>query len=304
MHLAAVVSCAVLWPAGLGSAPPAPPASRLRATHVAGSVHMIDAAPSTDAFVGGNVAVSVGPDGMFVVDTMVAEFAPELAAVLGGLSDRPIRLVVDTHTHFDHVGGNRVFAERAPIAAHARTRERMLASRLEQKAPPDPAGLPLLALQHPLTLHLNGEVVEIVPIVSAHSDTDVVVFFRTAKVVHMGDLYFAGAFPYIAAGGSMGGLIETIETVLARVPPDARIIPGHGALSNVAELRGTLAMLKETRRIVADGIRGGVGLEEMKKAKVLRAFDAWAAGNEYFGTDAYLEQTYKVLQAEPVVKRN
>jgi cyclase len=281
--------------AALLAATPAP--SPLRSTHVAGSVHMIDAAPATDAFVGGNVAVSVGPDGMLVVDTMVAAFAPELRTLLGTLSDRPIRLVVDTHTHFDHVGGNGVFAELAPIAAHARTRERMLAARQEQKRPADDASLPLFALEHPLTLHLNGEVVEIVPVVSAHSDTDVVVFFREAKVVHMGDLYFAGAFPYIAPGGSMAGLIATIETVLARAPADARIIPGHGALSNVAELRATLAMLKETRRIVADGIRDGVGLEEMKKAKVLRAFDAWAAGNEYFGTDQYLEQIYKVLRA-------
>jgi cyclase len=284
--------------AALLAATPAP--SPLRSTHVAGSVHMIDAAPATDAFVGGNVAVSVGPDGMLVVDTMVAAFAPELRTLLGTLSDRPIRLVVDTHTHFDHVGGNGVFAELAPIAAHQRTRERMVAARQEQKAPAGPspqAGLPLLSLEHPLTLHLNGEVVEIVPIVSAHSDTDVVVFFREAKVVHMGDLYFAGAFPYIAPGGSMAGLIATIEMVLARVPTDARIIPGHGALSGVGELRATLAMLTETRRIVADGIRDGVGLEEMKKAKVLRAFDAWAAGNEYFGTDQYLEQIYAVLRA-------
>jgi cyclase len=269
------------------------PAARLRTTHVAGSVHVIDAAPGVDAFVGGNVAVSVGPDGLLVVDTLVAEFAPELPALLRTLSDRPIRLVVDTHVHFDHTGGNRTLGELAPIAAHARTRERMREARRDQTT----AGLPLLALEHPLTLHLNGEVVEIVPVTSAHSDTDLLVFFREARVVHMGDLYFAGAFPYITPEGSMSGLIEAIEGVLARVPDGARIIPGHGAVSSVSDLRETLAMLKETRAIVADGIRRNVGLEEMKKAKVLAAFDKWAAGNEYFGTDQYLEQIYNVLRA-------
>jgi cyclase len=277
--------------------------SPLRTTHVSGSVHMIDAAPATDAFVGGNVAVSVGPDGLLVVDTMVADFAAELRASVGRLSDRPIRLVVDTHTHFDHVGGNRVFAELAPVAAHRRTRERMLEARRAQpqKAPAQAsaAGLPLIALEHPLTLHLNGDVVEIVPVASAHSDTDVMVFFREAKVAHLGDLYFAGTFPYIAPGGSMSGLIETLESVLARLPADARIIPGHGELSSVSDLRATVTLLKETRDIVADGIRRNVSLEEMKKAKVLARFDAWGVGNRYFGTDQYLEQIYNVLRAEP-----
>jgi cyclase len=271
---------------------PSAPAAKLRVTHVAGSVHVIDAPPEADAFVGGNVAVSAGPDGLLVVDTLVAEFAPQLPALLRTLSDRPIRLVVDTHVHFDHTGGNLTLAGLAPIAAHARTRERMREARRGQTT----AGLPLLALEHPLTVHLNGEVVEIVPVKKAHSDTDLLVFFREARAVHMGDLYFAGAFPYITPEGSLSGLIETIEGVLARVPPDARIIPGHGAVSNVADLRATLAMLKETRAIVADGIRRNVGLEEMKKAKVLARFDKWAEGNEYFGTDQYLEQIYNVLR--------
>lgn len=288
---------------------------KVKATHVGGSVHMVDAAEGVDEFVGGNVAVSVGPDGMFVVDTMVTAFAPELRALLGRLSDRPIRFVVNSHVHFDHTGGNAVFGAMAPIIAHRTTYDRMsgairakLATENAQtprpgalpEARPLPAGLypalPVISIDDRITLHMNGETIDVVHFPRSHSDTDVVVFFRDSNVVHMGDLYFAGIFPYIADGGSMGGLIRTIETVVEQVPPDAKIIPGHGPLSNVKELRETLAMLKETRSIVEEGIRQNRTLEEMKKAKVLRKFDRWAEP-EYFGTDQYLEQIYKVLRS-------
>ncbi len=283
--------------------------SHLRTTHVAGSVHMIDAAEGVDEFVCGNVAVSVGPDGVLVVDTMVTEFAPELRAAVSRLSDRPIRFVVDSHAHFDHTGGNAVFGPVAPIIAHRATYEQLAAAIRTKRAGATPKpddrtllasdfpALPVIVFDERISLRMNGETVDVVHFPRSHSATDLVVFFRGSNVVHMGDLYFAGTFPYIADGGSMGGLIRTIETVIAEVPPDAKIIPGHGPLSNVKALRETLAMLKETRSIVEEGIRRNMTLDEMKKAKVLGKYEKWAQWEE-FTTEQYLEQIYNTLRSE------
>lgn len=266
----------------------------LKATKVAGSIYMIDMVEGGDGFAGGNIGVSVGPDGIVLVDDMFAPLAPKILTVLKALSDRPVRFVINTHVHDDHTSGNVVFGTTATIIAHANTRRQLSTPEPAPEDKPVPAvALPVITLDDKLTLHQNGEDIRIIHFPHAHSDTDVVVLFRQSNVVHMGDMYFSGMFPFIGRGGSVKGLIAGIEKVLSDLPADAKVIPGHGALSNIAELRSTLAMLKETSAIVENGIKEKKSLEQMTREKVLAKYDKWAGG--YINTDRYLEQIYKVL---------
>lgn len=266
---------------------------QLKATKVAGSVFMIDMVKGTGGFAGGNVGVSVGLDGIVLVDDMYAPLAPKIVAVLKTISDKSVRFVINTHVHGDHTDGNRVFGETATIIAHANTRKQLSGA----KANPVPTvAWPTITIQDSLTLHQNGEGIRIIHFPKAHSTTDVVVFFTHSNVVHMGDMYFSGMFPFISDDGSIKGLIAGIEKVLNNVPANAKVIPGHGPLSNADELRATLAMLKETSVIIENGIREKKSLEQMTKEKVLARYDKWAGG--YINTDQYLEQMYKVLTSQ------
>jgi cyclase len=284
----------------------------LRATHVAGSVQLIDAASDAE-FVGGNVAVCVGADGIVMVDTLTRQFAPQLRDLLRQLSDKPLRWTINTHAHFDHSGGNSLFGAESAIVAHSEVRAQMLAAMLNQLAKTQPGAaasslqekdlplparraLPSIAVDDKMVLHVNGEQIEIRHFPRAHSSADLIVYFRAAGVVHMGDLYFSDAFPYIAEGGSMVGLIQAIDTVLEQLPADTRIIPGHGTVSTPDDLRATLAMLRETRDIVLAGIRKNISLKAMQDAKVLGKFARWEKGNPDFTANLYLEQIYKVLR--------
>jgi glyoxylase-like metal-dependent hydrolase (beta-lactamase superfamily II) len=207
MLLFAYVSSFVLLavaPAFAEEQPPDWSKIQLKATKVAGSVYMIDMVEGSGGFAGGNVGVSVGSDGIVLVDAMFAPLAPKILAVLTTLSDKPVRFVINTHVHRDHT-----------------------------------AALPIITVNDRLTLHQNGEDIRVFHLPHAHSDTDVVVYFKQSNVVHMGDMFFSGMFSFIGRGGSVEGLIVSIQKVLSEIPASAKVIPGHGPLSNTAELRST-----------------------------------------------------------------
>ena len=267
---------------------------QLKATKVAGSVYMIDMVEGGGGFAGGNIGVSIGADGIVIVDTMFAPLAPKVLAALKTLSDKPVKFVINTHVHGDHTNGNRIFGATATIVAHANTRQQLVAGNPGHGDEPAPAiALPIITIDNQLTLYQNGEDIQIFHLPNGHTDTDVAVYFKQSNVIHMGDHFFSGMFPSISGGGSVKGLIVNIERVLSLVPANAKVIPGHGPLSNVAELRSTLSMLKETSAIVENGIKNKKSLEQMTKDKVLAKYDKWAGG--YLNTDRYLEQLYKVL---------
>lgn len=266
----------------------------LRATHVAGNVHMIDMVEGSEGFAGGNIGVLVSEKGLLMVDTMFAPLAPKVRAVLRALSDKPVKFVINTHVHGDHTDGDRVFGSDSIIVAHTKTRAQLLVSEPEADEEPfPPEALPIVTVDRALTLHQSGEVVRILHFPNAHSDTDLVVIFKDAKVVHMGDVYFAGMFPFIGRGGSVNGLIAAIEKILSEVPADAKIIPGHGPLSDTAGLRDTLAMLKATSNIVAAGIRKGETAGQMKARNAFAGYERWSHG--YMNGDQFLDQLYRVM---------
>jgi len=177
------------------------------------------------------------------------------------------------------------------VIAHDNTRQRMAAS----KEPIPPAALPVITFEGKLSLHANGEDIHATHFPSGHTDTDVVVFFTKSNVVHMGDDFFNGIFPFIDVdgGGSVKGMIANVQKLLEQIPADAKIIPGHGPIATPKELRAYLAMLQGTTAIVEAGIKAHKTADQLKKEKALAKFDSWAHG--FFKADDFIDLLYKDL---------
>jgi cyclase len=267
---------------------------QLKATKVAGQVYVIE--DVTPEFSGGNIGVLVGPDGLVLVDDKFAPIAPKIEAALKTISDKPVRFIINTHYHGDHSGGNEAFGPKSTIIAHENTRKRMATGRGPEAPPAPPAALPVITFEDRMSINLNGEEIRAIHFPTGHTDTDVVIFFTKAKVVHMGDDFFNGIYPFIDSdgGGSVKGLISNLDKLLAQIPADARIIPGHGKVSTSKELRGFQTMLKETSGIIEAGIKAGKTADQLKQAKAFAKYESWAKG--FFKSDDFIDMLYKDLK--------
>ena len=226
---------------------------QMKVTKVAGNVYMLEGA-------GGNIGASVGDDGIVIVDDQYAPLADKIQAALKGITDKPVRFIINTHYHGDHTGGNAYFQKQAPIIAHDNVRKRLESGgpagnggsiHMDVKPPPKEA-LPIITFDHDVTVHLNGEDIRALYFPAGHTDGDSIIFFPKSNVVHMGDDFVTYGFPFIDvdSGGSINGMIDGVEKVIAQVPPDVKIIPGHGPISSLDDVRAYLTMLKETRDVV------------------------------------------------------
>jgi len=247
---------------------------------------------------GGNIGVSVGDDGILIVDDQFAPLADKIKAALKGISDKPVRFIINTHYHFDHTGGNADFARSGgSIIAHENVRTR-LASGTSMKAlgktPPAPKeALPIITFSERATVYLNGEDIRAIHFPHGHTDGDSVIFFPQSKVVHMGDDFVTYGFPFvdIENGGSVSGMVVGVEKVLSMVPPDTRFIPGHGPVSTGDDVRRFLKMMTDTRAIVAAGVKQGKTAEQMKQEKVLAAYEEqWSMG--FIKTNDWIDVLY------------
>lgn len=280
-------------PAGAQSAI-AEPDINLRIRNLRGNLYLIDDVKGANSDAGGNVGALIGEDGVVLVDSMVAEAAPEIPAILATVTGGNVRYVINTHWHPDHRGGFGVFAPTATIIAHPHTYRMMSSSGPDATAPAEPESVrPDLLVSGELTMRQNGETVEIRHYPRAHTAGDLVIFFRGANVVQMGDTYFAGMFQFVDDGGHIDGVIALMEDVLARTDADTLFIPGHGPVSTRAELSASLAMLRETRAIAADGIRRGLTVAQLVDESLTRRFERWSHG--YIDTTRYFEHLYEVL---------
>jgi len=246
------LAVAVLLPGFLSGPANAGPADRfadvkVTAEPVQGSVHMLTGA-------GGNIGVSVGADGTLIIDDQYAPLADRIQAALDGLGGGKPKLILNTHVHGDHTGGNAHFGATGTIIAHDNVRIRLLADDPERTA------LPLVTYAERVTVHFNDEAIELIHLPTGHTDGDSVAWFRTANVIHMGDHLFVDRFPYVDvnSGGSVRGFMRNLATVLDLVPDDVRVIPGHGPLTDKSAITSSLEMIKTTRQIVADGIAEGL----------------------------------------------
>ncbi|MGE5057093.1 MAG: MBL fold metallo-hydrolase [Acidobacteriota bacterium] len=272
---------------------------QIKVAKVGGSVYMLEGA-------GGNIGASVGEDGIVVVDDQYAPLADKIQAALKGITDKPVRFVINTHYHEDHTGGNGYFQKQAPIIAHDNVRKRLESGgaagnggSVHFDAKPQPIeALPIITFDHDVTVHLNGEDIRALYFPAGHTDGDSVIFFPKSNVVHMGDDFVTYGFPFIDVdtGGSINGMIDAVEKVISQVPADVKIIPGHGPVSTVDDVRKYLEMLKGTRDAVAKALQQGQTLDQMKQAKLL---DRWKKySGDFISQDAFLETLYNSLSGQ------
>jgi len=273
----------------------------MKVQKVAGTVYMLEGS-------GGNIGASVGDDGIVIVDDEFLPLAGKIEAALKGISDKPIKVVLNTHWHGDHTGGNPHFGEKAPIVAQENVRKRLVTggkSRFGETKPADKSALPIITFEDQVSVHLNGEDIKAIHFPHGHTDGDSVIFFTQSNVVHMGDDFFnGGMFPFIDidSGGSVQGMIAGDEKVLAEVPDDVKIIPGHGPLATKDDLRKFIAVLKETSAAVEAGIKKGKTLDQLKQEKVLAKWDSW--GQAFIKTDMFTEILYDSLKDSPNGPKN
>jgi cyclase len=266
---------------------------QIKVTKVAGSVYMLQGA-------GGNIGVSVGEDGIVIVDDQFAPLAEKIQAALKGITDKPVRFVINTHWHFDHTGGNGYFGKQGTIIAQDHVRERLVAGGKilgNEVKPASPQELPIITFNDRLTVHANGEDIRAIHFPHGHTDGDSVIFFPRSNVVHMGDDFVTYGFPFIdlESGGSVRGMIAACEKVLATVPADVKVIPGHGGLSTVADLKPYVAMLEDAAARVEKGIRAGKTAEQMKREKVLAGYESWGGEGKFITTDKFIDTLYEDL---------
>ena len=294
-----ILTCAIVATAGLEAQAPDWSKIEIKAEKVAGNVYMLS---GTGGLAGGNIGASVGADGILLIDDEFEPLVPKIEAALKSISDKPVRFVINTHYHDDHTHGNNVFGLKSTVIAQENVRKRVAESN-DFGGPPGTRApqqaLPLITFDHKLSLYLNGEEIRGLHIPAGHTDGDTVVFFTGSNVVHMGDDFFNGVFPFIDldGGGSIPGYVAAVESVLGQLPPGAKIIPGHGPLATRTDLEGYLAMLRETSAIVQKGLDAGQTAEQMKAAKVLARWDklSWA----FISTDEFIDQLYRGLKAAP-----
>lgn len=268
---------------------------QIKATHVAGNVYMLEGQ-------GGNIGATAGEDGILIVDDQFAPLADKIKKALAEIRPGELKFILNTHWHGDHTGGNQVFGPEATIIAHTNVRRRLSTEQVrgEQVTPPSPPeAWPVITFDESLSVHFNGEEIRAwhYP-VGSHTDGDSVIVFAESKVVHMGDQFFRDRFPFIdiASGGNALGLQENIGKVIAEIEGmggNVRIIPGHGALSNLNDLKRYHGMLNETIEHVRSGMREGLGLTALQQRGLDPKWASWGSG--FINQDRWIEAIYQSL---------
>ena len=236
---------------------------------------------------GGNIGLSVGDDGVLLIDDQYAPLTDRILAAIGELTDQPVKMILNTHWHGDHTGGNENLAGKgALIIAHDNVRTRMNARHFSEffksETPPSPqAALPVVTFSESVTLHVNGQTIRAEHMLPAHTDGDSVIWFDGLNVVHMGDIFFNEWYPFVdfSSGGSVTGMISDVDQVLERLDDDSKVIPGHGPLSDKAGLIRFRDMLQTVYGRMQNMIDDGMSTDEIVAAQPSREYDAvWGDG--------------------------
>ena len=270
-------------------------AVEIETIQVSGNVYMLVGA-------GGNIGLSVGDDGAFVIDDQFAPLSEKILAAIAAVTDADVKFLVNTHFHGDHTGGNEAFgAAGALIVAHENVRARMSTDQFReifnQPIPASPAGaLPIVTFTDEMTFHWNGDTIRAIHVAPAHTDGDTILYFQGANVIHMGDTFFNGFYPFIdvSSDGDINGIIAAGYRALAISNEDTAIIPGHGPLSDAAGLAAWLEMLKVTRVSMQSLIDQGLSEDEAVAARPTAEFDGQYGGG-FMNPENYNRLLYQSL---------
>ncbi len=268
---------------------------KIKIVKAAENVHMLMGS-------GGNIGVCTGDDGVFLVDDQFAPLTEKIKAAIGKISNKDIRFLINTHWHFDHVGGNENIGEAgAVIIAHENVRNRMSTDQFidffQKQIPASPKiALPIITFTQDITFHLNEDEIHVFHVKNAHTDGDAIVYFQNSNVIHTGDIYFASLYPFIDTGshGSVNGVIDAARYVLSIIDDDTKVIPGHGHLSNKAELSEYVDMLINLRDKISKPISEGKTLNEIQAEKPTQEYDEkW--GHGFLSPDQFVQILYNDL---------
>ncbi len=236
---------------------------------------------------GGNIGVSVGEDGVILIDDKFDQVSTFLVNAVGEITDKPIRFLINTHWHGDHTGGNQAMSKIvAAIVAHDNVRQRMSTEQVQtlfnRTLPASPKeALPIITFNQQVSFHLNGDTAWVFHVPNAHTDGDAVIYFEKANVIHMGDLYFSGRYPFvdIDSGGGTTGLLAGLEMILAMINDETQVISGHGDVTGKAALQAYRDVTLELHNRILEMVKNGKSLEEVLEAKVTSDFDeVWGNG--------------------------
>lgn len=234
---------------------------------------------------GGNIGLFIGEDGVFMIDDQFAPLTPKILSAIKKITEKPVTYLINSHWHGDHTGGNaNMQKEGAIIVAHNNVRKRMSVDQVirgrTRKASPKEA-LPVLTFSEDMMIHFNNDDVLISHVHDAHTDGDAIIYFTKNNVIHMGDTYFSGKFPYIdlSSGGNINGYIEASKKAIILADDQTKIIPGHGKISNKKEMQGYVKMLTALKNKIQIEIDNGKTLEEVTKNKEITkdytSFNGW-----------------------------
>ena len=270
-------------------------AVQIKTTQVAPGIYMLEGE-------GGNIGVSAGEDGVFLIDDQFAPLTPKIVAAVKTISDKPIRFLMNTHWHGDHVGGNENLGKAGVvIIAHDNVYKRMSVGGaiqlLKQSYAPAPkAALPVISFSETATFHLNGDDVTSIHLPPAHTDGDSLVRFAKANVIHSGDVFAAYRYPFIdvESGGSVKGVLRAIDVMLPLVDDNTKVIPGHGGLSSKKDVLAYRKMISTAISKIEPMVKSGRTLQQVIDAKPLREFDEeWG---KFRKPEAFVEIVYNGLK--------
>lgn len=281
----------------------------LKTTQVSDNIYMIS---GVNGFAGGNVAVSIGIDGILVIDSLVNGRTGQLEASLADIvkgrkgkgrkhSNDKMRYLLNTHWHGDHTGGNAKLSKKVPIIAHDNVRKYLQHDQHNYFGPSPAApkeAWPVMTFNDQMTLYFNQDTIVLQHYPSGHTDGDAMIYFADAKVLHMGDHYFKGIFPFVdlTTGGNVVGMAKNIEKAIAKMPADVVIIPGHGDIANLTDLKGYSAMLNTSIERVSQEIADGLSLAQIQQKGLGKDMARWGKG--FIPEKDWIEFTYLSIKRQ------
>ncbi len=252
----------------------------IKTSKVAGNVSMLEGS-------GGNIGVSTGPDGTLMVDDQFAPLADKIKAALKSLSGGQLKFLVNTHHHGDHTGGNEIFGKDTLIVAHANVHKRLQSRPKEAQ--------PVITYDKSASIHFNGEEIQLVYFANGHTDNDTIIYFTKSNVAHFGDTFSPGRFPFVdlGGGGDVEGLVMLLSAAIKWLPAEVKVIPGHGPVLGLGEVKGYRDMIVDTADIVRKQMAAGKTLEQIKGQGMPEKYKDLGTG--FVKTDTWIQVIHTSL---------
>ena len=252
----------------------------IKTQKVAGNVYMLEGS-------GGNIGVSAGPDGTLIIDDQFAPLADKIKAAVKAINNGQLKFLLNTHHHGDHTGSNEIFGKDTLIVAHTNVRKRMENKPKEAQ--------PVVTYDKSISIHFNGEEIQAMYYSNGHTDNDSIIYFTKSNVAHFGDTFSPGRFPFVdlGGGGDVDGLISALGEAIKHLPADVKVIPGHGPVSTLEDVKGYQKMIADTADIVRKQMAAGKTMEQIKAQGMPEKYKDLGTG--FVKTETWIQVIYNSL---------